>query len=163
MSYTNPDAIDLDLLDQLDAAFAGGGTVAAFTATSEPGTVVSGPITGLTMRQSRDFTTGDPAVWPDGKPKQEVVITIASDQGERAVYIQTWGRAKLALTAAVTASGLQKVSSALGQGNTLTVTFNGKKDAINARGKEFQFRDYTYSITPASVPSPALTPPTLSS
>lgn len=149
MSYANTDNIDLDLLDQIDAAFASGGTVSAFTAETAPGTVISGPIVGVDLRQARDYKTGDPAAFADGRPKTEVVVRIETAAGERAVYIPSWGRAKQALSEAVGAAGLTKVSQALRPGNALAVQFNGKKDAVHPRSREtYQYRDYSYKISP---------------
>lgn len=156
MSYASRDNIDLDVLDQIDAAFeSGGGTVSAFNAETEPGTVVTGPIAGVAMRQSRDFKTGDPAFWPDGKPKNEVVVRVETDHGERAVYIPTWGRAKQALSEAVGEAGLSKVSDALRPGNVLSVRFNGKKDAVHPRSKEqYSYRDYEYRVATSGSDNP---------
>ncbi|WOC12404.1 hypothetical protein [Gordonia sp. MP11Mi] len=152
MSYASRDNIDLDVLDQIDAAFeSGGGTVAAFNAETEPGTVVTGPIAGVAMRQSRDFKTGDPAFWPDGKPKNEVVVRVETDHGERAVYIPTWGRAKQALSEAVGEAGLSKISEALRPGNVLSVRFAGKKHAVHSRsGEQYSYRDYEYRVEVAN-------------
>lgn len=151
MSYASRDNINLDVLDAIDAAFESGGTVSAFNADAEPGTVVSGPIVGVAMRQSRDFKTGDPAFWPDGKPKNEVVVRVETDNGERAVYIPTWGRAKQALSEAVGEAGLSKISEALRPGNVLSVRFNGKKDAVHPRSKEqYTYRDYGYRVEVAT-------------
>ncbi|GAA4741898.1 hypothetical protein [Gordonia alkaliphila] len=157
MSYANTDSVNLDLLDDLDAAFEGGGTVSAFNADTEPGTVVSGIVLSVIMRQARDFHTGDPATWPDGKPKREVVVTIETEHGERNVYIQTWGRAKQRLSAGIGAAGLTKISQGLRPGNTLSVRFNGKKEAVSKRGDTYSYRDYEYGFVPAT-PAPSVDP-----
>lgn len=156
MSFARTDNIDLDLLDQIDAAFEHRGTVAAFTADTAPGTVVTGPIVAVDMRQSRDFKSGEPATSSDGRPKNEVVVTIETAGGdERAAYIPTWCRAKRALSEALGAAGLSKVSEALRPGNVLSVQFRGKKTAVHPRSSEsYEYRDYAHSIAPAVPPVP---------
>lgn len=152
-TYASTDNIDLDLLAQIDAAFAGGGTTAAFHADTAPGTVVSGPIVAVDLRQSRDYKTGDPATFADGSPKNEVVVTVETDDGHRAVYIPTWGRAKQALSEALGKAGLSRVSKGLRPGNTLSVRFNGKRTAVHPRSKEqYEYRDYEYAITVPAAP-----------
>lgn len=155
MSFANTATIDLAMLDQIDAAFAASGSTAAFTADTAPGTVVTGPIVSVDLRQGRDYKTGDPSTFADGSPKNEVVVTVDTEHGERVVYIPTWGRAKQALSAAVGAAGLTKVSEALRPGNTLSVQFNGKKAAIHPRSKEsYEYRDYAYAIERPVPPAP---------
>lgn len=155
-SYASTDNIDLDLLDQIDAAFASGGTTAAFNSDTPAGSVVTGVITGVDLRQARDYKTGDPATFSDGSPKREVVVTIETDDGHRAVYISTWGRAKQALGEALGKAGLSKVSEGLRPGNTLAARFNGKKTAVHPRSKEqYEYRDYEYAITVPAAPVPS--------
>lgn len=152
MSFANPENANIDLLDAIDAAFAPSATT-AFTADTPAGTVVGGPITSVDMRQSRDFSTGNPATFADGRPKNEVVVRVDTPDGERAIYIKTWGRDRNVLSAAVGAAGLSKVSEALRPGNVLTVRFNGKKEAATGTGERYEYRDYEYKIEPAPAPA----------
>lgn len=145
--YTNPDDVNVDLLDELDAAFAPSIT-AAFAADTPAGTVVAGTITRVEIRQSRDFKTRELAFWPDGKPKREVVVGIATPEGDRAVYIPTHGRAKVALSAAVEAAGAHKVSEVLRPGSSLSVRFEGRKAATTSTGDGYEYREYRYAFTP---------------
>lgn len=148
MSFASRDNINLDVLDAIDAAFEPSATT-AFTADTPAGTVVGGPIKSVDMRQSRDFTTGHPATFADGRPKNEVVVRLDTEAGEKAVYIKTWGRDRNVLSAAVGAAGLSKVSEALRPGNVLIVRFNGKKESTTERGESYSYRDYEYKIEPA--------------
>lgn len=54
----------------------GGAPAAKFP---EVGTVVKGTVLAQKKRQARDMTTGDPKVWDDGSPVEEVVFTIATE------------------------------------------------------------------------------------
>lgn len=149
MSFANPENANIDMLDAIDAAFAPSAT-SAFTADTPPGTVVSGSIASVDLRQARDFNTGNPAVFADGRPKNEVVVRVSTPEGEKAIYIKTWGRDRNALSAAVGAAGLSKVSEALRPGNMLAARFNGKKSATTDRGEAYEYRDYEYRIAAAA-------------
>jgi hypothetical protein len=81
--------------DTLDDLFAGGGAPAVKWETL--GQKVVGPITKAEARQARDFETGDLLTWDDGRPKMEVILTIATgqidpgiegDDGERRVFVR---------------------------------------------------------------------------
>ncbi|MCZ4652699.1 hypothetical protein O4157_14830 [Gordonia amicalis] len=152
MSYASTDNIDLGLLDEIDAAFSTVTTPSAFNADTEPGTVVQGVIAEVQLRQSRDYNTGEPAVWPDGKPKNEVVVTVETDEGARNVYIPTWGRSKSWLSEAVGKAGAQKVSEVLRPGSQFAARFEGRREAVTKRGEEYSYREYTYRFPAAPVP-----------
>lgn len=160
MSYASTDNIDLALLDEIDAAFAVNTTPSAFDANTEPGTVVQGVIADVQLRQSRDYESGEPAVWPDGKPKNEVVVTVETDdEGPRKIYIPTWGRSKSWLSEAVGKAGAQKVSEVLRPGSQFAARFEGRREAVTKRGEEYSYREYTYRFPAAPEPVPVTLPP----
>lgn len=152
MSYASTDNIDLALLDELDAAFATNTTPSAFSADTEPGTAVQGVISNVQLRQSRDFKSGEPATWPDGAPKNEVVVTVETDEGPRKVYIPTWGRSKSWLSEAVGKAGVQKVSDVLRPGSQFAARFEGRRAAVTKRGEEYSYREYSYRFLAAPTP-----------
>lgn len=97
------------------------------------GDKVVGTITDVSTSQQREFKTGKPEVWDDGKPKMQLVITLATDErdpsieaddGTRRVYAPAWakpGSVFDALRNAVKAAG----ASGLDNGGKLAVVFTG--------------------------------------
>ncbi|PWH05216.1 hypothetical protein DEO23_14140 [Brachybacterium endophyticum] len=82
-------------LSSLDQILAGGGATAKFEA---PGDLYTGEIVDVAIRQVNDYDTGKPAFWDDGRPQEQIVVTIATsettspdDDGHRNVYIKGWG------------------------------------------------------------------------
>jgi hypothetical protein len=113
-----------------DFLMAGGVPSAKFptVGTSVTGTIVRQP----ELRQQTDITSGKPKFWDDGSPRQQVVVTLATnerdatltdDDGERAVYVK--GNLTKAVREAVRTSG----AKGLEVGGTLTVTFVGEGQA----------------------------------
>lgn len=83
------------------------------------GSKVSGTITALEAAQQTDMDSGQPATWPDGKPKMQVIVTLdtgleeeAGDDGSRRIYLKgskpdtSLGAVRVAVKAAG-ASGLE--------------------------------------------------------
>lgn len=120
----------------LNAALAGGG------ATLKPETVgesVGGTIVHAEVRQATDFESGKPDFWDDGKPKQQIVITVKTghktDDGadeEGTIYVKAWGAQKKALMEAIRATG-QDANTALAAGNYFTMTLVGEEPNKNPR------------------------------
>ena len=82
-------------LSSLDSILAGGGTIAKFEA---PGDLHSGEIVDIQIRQVNDYDTGKPSFWDDGRPQEQIVVTIETadstgpdDDGHRSIYIKGWG------------------------------------------------------------------------
>lgn len=109
-----------------DDFFAGGTASAKFEA---PGTTVAGPITrvGEPMQQ-RDFTTGVPKFWDDGKPMMQLPVDvqtelrdpeIVNDDGIRTLYVR--GEMQKAIRQAVRQAG----APGLRVGGQLSVTYTG--------------------------------------
>ena len=100
------------------SAFLMGGGGAPAAKFPVPGTTVSGTITAEPeIMQQREFGTGTPLAWPDGKPKLQLVVTLATATGEQRVFVK--GQLKTAVAQAVKAAG----KDALEVGGTLSVTF----------------------------------------
>lgn len=109
-----------------DDFFAGGTTSAKFDSV---GVTIAGTITrvGEPMQQ-KDFTTGAPKVWDDGRPMMQLPVDVKTDQrdpsidgddGTRAIYIK--GELQKAIREAV-----RKASAkGLREGGHLSVTYTG--------------------------------------
>ena len=96
------------------------------------GTSYTGTIIDLQTVQVRDFATGDPKFWDDGKPQLQVQVTldtdlrdpeIDDDNGERRVYL--FGQKLIAAKAALKESGLAKFEL----GTEFTIKLSGEKPA----------------------------------
>lgn len=96
------------------------------------GTSFTGTITDLQTVQVRDFATGDPKFWDDGKPQLQIQVTLATDlrdpaleddNGERRVYL--FGQKLSAAREALKNSGMQKFEL----GSKFTITLSGTKPA----------------------------------
>ena len=100
--------------------------------------------------QSRDFETGQPAVWDDGNPKMSAVVTGTVNGEEKAV----WARRPSALFAAIAEA--QTVAGAkIAPGGTLTITYTGDKpNEKNPRLNAAKQYKATYSA-PDAFASPA--------
>lgn len=113
-----------------DDFFAGGTPSAKF---DSPGVTVAGTITrvGEPMQQ-RDFTTGNPKFWDDGKPMLQLPVDVrtdlrdpevTNDDGTRALYIK--GELQKAVRTAVRQAG----ATGLREGGHLSVTYTGNGEA----------------------------------
>ena len=49
------------------------------------GKTVRGTVTDFEITQARDIDTGNPATWPDGNPKMQLVITLATDERDPSI------------------------------------------------------------------------------
>lgn len=129
---------------------------AFFNRDSQIGATVTGTILDATVRQVTDFQTGKPKFWDDGSPQQQVVITLktdlredADDEGDRSLYIKTWGTQWRALQEAVRNIGASKLSEALAPGNIMSAAFTGTKKA----GNGFDEKLYAYRIERGASPA----------
>lgn len=118
------------------------------------GETITGTITNVDVVQARDYTSGDPKFWDDGKPQQQIVITLDTgnpalgDEGKGAVYIKNWGAQRKALLEAVNATGLD-ADTALAPGNQFSVTLAGEEPNVkNPRMSATKI--YRYEISPRS-------------
>lgn len=106
----------------------GQGGKAFFNADSQPGATITGTVEAVKAKQSIDFQTKQPAFSKSGKPKFEIVVTLATslredpdDDGRRNIYIKCWGTQADALRDACRKAGV----SAPQEGDKFTATFTG--------------------------------------
>lgn len=106
----------------------GAGGKAFFNQNTQPGATVSGVIEKVETRRKLNYQTKQPEVSKKGRPKYEVVITIATtlhedmdDDGRRNIYINLWGVQQDALRDACRAAGVKEPH----EGDTFTATFTG--------------------------------------
>lgn len=157
------------MIDLNDALATNGG------ATLKPDTIgetLGGIIVATEVRQTTDFTTGKPDFWDDGKPKNQIVVTVKTgektddgDDEQCNVYIKTWGDQKQALVKAIKATGLGDANAALAPGNDFRITYRGEKPNDNPRFNAIKLYEYTITPradlggalddTPAQAPTPA--------
>jgi hypothetical protein len=101
------------------------------------GDTARGTIVSLDMQQQRDFNTGLPVSWDDGKPKMQLRIVLETelrdndqDNGQRAIYVK--GQLQQAVRDAIKTAGAQKIEV----GGTLAVRYDSDgeppKKGLNA-------------------------------
>ncbi|MEO3851726.1 hypothetical protein ABGB09_29560 [Streptomyces sp. B8F3] len=128
----------------------GGGVASAKFPTI--GAAVSGRITERpVVEQQRDFTTGELKFWDDGKPMQQLVVTLATaerdpanpeDDGTRRLYVK--GQMKNAVAQAVRTAGAR----GLEVGGVLSVTYARDGQKTNPRFNAP--KNYEAQYTPAA-------------
>lgn len=99
------------------------------------GDAFTGTITGLETSQVRNYEDSTILeTWPDGSPKLQVVVTLATDyadneedDGERKLYL--FGQKLAAAKAALKEAGLDKLEL----GTVLTITYSGTKPSSNKK------------------------------
>lgn len=104
----------------------------------------TGTIVGAEVAQVRNYETGDPEFWEDGKPKTQIVVTLATtysdnaeDDGERKVYL--FGQKLQAAKAALKEAGLDRLEN----GTKFTITYSGTKPSSNKKYNDVKL----YSIS----------------
>lgn len=119
-------------LSSLDQILAGGGATAKFDA---PGDLYTGEIVDVQIRQVNDYDSGKPAFWDDGRPQEQIVVTIATsestgpdDDGHRNVYIKGWGDQLKAFRQAAKALGRNPR-----KGDVFSATYVGDGEKKNPR------------------------------
>jgi hypothetical protein len=138
--------------DADDFLFSGGVPSAKFPAI---GAVVTGIIDAKPeVQQQRDYESGDPMVWDDGKPRQQIRVVLATgersdeyddDDGLRALYIK--GGLLKGVRAAVKKAG----AKGLEIGGRLTVTYvSDGETVIGKSGKPLNPpKNYAVDYQPA--------------
>lgn len=99
------------------------------------GDAFTGTITGLETSQVRNYEDSTILeTWPDGSPKLQVVVTLATDyadndedDGERKLYL--FGQKLAAAKAALKEANMDKLEL----GTTLTITYSGTKPSSNKK------------------------------
>lgn len=128
----------------------GGGASAKF---ENSGDQISGTIKSTEVRQQTDLATGAPLTWDNGDPRQQLVVTLQTDQrtdtdddGVRALYVKGSKKpGSQSLHDAVATAVRNSGAKSLEVGGTLTVQFIGTEPS-KTRG----FNDrklYTASYT----------------
>lgn len=91
----------------------GGGVPGGFKKEDPVGKVCKGLIIDLDVRQAIDFDTQKPAVWEDGNPQMNLVITLQTEDRDPAI---TNDDGKRALYAKKPSAMLRAISDAVGDG-----------------------------------------------
>lgn len=119
-------------ISSLDSILSGGGATAKFDA---PGDTYVGEIQSIEVRQVNDYDTGKPSFWDDGRPQEQIVVTIATseqtgpdDDGNRNIYIKGWGDQLKAFRQAAKALGRNPQP-----GDTFTASYVGDGEKKNPR------------------------------
>lgn len=133
-------------MSEINDFLSGGVTSAKFPT---PGTTVAGVIVSEPhVTQQRDFDSGAPKYWDDGKPMNQLVVHVQTDErdpefpdddGVRAFYVKA--NMKKAVQQA-----LAKARAKLAIGGTLSITYT--HDGENKRGKGNPPKMYAATYTP---------------
>lgn len=136
----------MGILDQ----FVGEKIPAAFNKDTQPGYYVRGPITEVSVANRTDYKTGDVLYFKDGKPKQQIVITIQTsirdpqiddDDGRRRVYVKMdYKSEREGLRDAVRAAGDDDVRV----GGELAAQFLGQLAAEDGQPQAWNTTRYEY-------------------
>lgn len=133
-------------MSTLDDLLAGGGKSFKF---DRIGDTVTGTIASVIVRQVTNFDTGKPEFWDDGKPQEQIVVTLSTnlkededDDGARNVYIKGWGGQLRAFREAVRAAGSKPAP-----GDTFTATYVADGEQPK---KGFPPKVYTYQLVKAT-------------
>lgn len=112
------------------------------------GATVTGTVVSADVMQKRNFDSGEPEFWADGKPVEQVAIVLDTserdpsdpeDDGKRSIYIKGWGDQLRALRAAIRSAQATDIEP----GGTFTATY--VKDGELPPGKRgFAPKVYTY-------------------
>jgi hypothetical protein len=123
-----------------DFLFGGGGRAAKF---DNIGDTVTGPITDAKMTQQTAMETNEPLTWADGRPRMQLVVSMATDQraddnddGIRTVYAKGGNYEAASGTGTsmkdAIADALKRASaSSLDVGGVLTVAYTGEGKKTN--------------------------------
>ena len=119
---------------------------AFFTKHSQIGDSITGTITAISIRQSRDFRTKKPESWEDGSPKQQIVIIVEATNeanGETdtfSIYVRWWGIWRKAFAKAI--ADAKKNEPAIG--GQLTVTYTGEIESEDPSFDPTKVYSYEY-------------------
>jgi hypothetical protein len=120
------------------------------------GDSVTGQILEMEEVQQTDMTSGDPAYWPDGKPKMMHRVTLqtalrddADDTGQRSVYLRGARKPESQSTLAAVLEAVKATTggTAIDQGATLTLTYIGDRPGAQ---KGFTAKCYSATYRPPS-------------
>jgi hypothetical protein len=104
----------------------------------------TGIITNAEVAAVRNYESGEPEFWEDGKPKTQIVVTLATeygdgaeDDGERKAYLA--GQKLQAVRQALKDAGMERLDN----GTKFTITYSGTKPSSNKKYNDVKL----YSIT----------------
>ena len=134
-------------------ALAGGGKFIKWKEIGQ-GTIVTGTVTDVKMRQTRKikrqngaYVDDGPATWDDGSPKMEAVIELATtmrdggdDDGSRSLSINLWSGQKRALADACRKAGVPEPRP----GDTFSAVWT------SGAGDVEEPRQFAYQVTPGT-------------
>lgn len=136
----------MGILDQ----FRGEKIPAAFNTDTQPGYYVRGPIVDVSVANRTDYKTGEVLYFKDGKPKQQVIITIQTsirdpqipdDDGRRRIYVKMdYKSDREGLVKAVEASGDDDVHI----GGELAAQFLGQLKGPDGQPEAWNTTKYEY-------------------
>lgn len=127
---------------------------AYFDKDSQIGDQVTGKITAISLRQTRNYKTKEPEFWKDGEPREQFVVVVQTDlaqfdgdDGKRSLYVKWWSHWRKAFAKAVLANGAEEPEV----GGTLSVKFVGlgERDDDLSPAKLFE---YQYAVPGATLP-----------
>lgn len=110
----------------------------------------TGTITNLETAQVRNYDSGEPEFWDDGKPKLQIVVTLKTDyidpelegdDGTRKVYLA--GQKLTAAKQAMKEAGIQKLE----KGFKFTISYVGTKPSSNKKYNDVKL--YGIAIVPS--------------
>jgi len=107
----------------IDQLLGGPGAPNAFPEGTPVGTKISGRITNASTRRQTTMA-GEPLFWGDGSPRMELIVTLATPDGDRRLFAK--GNMLRAIKGAVKASGAKLLID-----GTLEVTRTGKDEPKN--------------------------------
>lgn len=137
-------------LSTLDSILAGSGATAKF---ENPGDTYFGEIDSIQIRQVNDYDTGKPAFWDDGRPQEQIVVTINTteqdspdDDGKRTIYIKGWGDQLKAFRQAAKNLGRNPR-----EGDMFTATYTGDGEKKNPRFNAPKLYKYEFTAGTAGL------------
>jgi hypothetical protein len=101
-----PDEDDRDY-SQVDMLFMGRPEACKFDSV---GDTVTGLVVDLFTQQAKDFDTGAPKFWDDGRPVMDPVVILQTSEGLRTLYVGSY-RMRNAIRDAVLAAGFERGGS----------------------------------------------------
>lgn len=111
----------------LDELFGGSG--ARTVKFEDEGDTFTGTVVDVKVEQAKDFDSGEPATWPDGKPRMQQVFTFEvepeddEDTGKRRLYVDK-PRMRKAILEALKDAGVKDKAEIIG--GKLSVKFTGR-------------------------------------
>lgn len=107
-----------------------------------PGDMHELVVAGLGVEQDRDYDTGDPLFWDDGRPKKIVALFGPADGADPGTWWVRGRRAERALREALREAGVRSVAT----GDTVTIVRGDDEEVPPKSGKGKSVWANTYSV-----------------